>query len=453
MSACIPQIFRQFDLSRVLMRGAALCAVATMPIGQVSSQSTVYGPVDPDAAAKAAAAVAPPGIPAPLDAAAVQAQSYPALRAGAQSIRASEADVRAAQWLRFPSVVVQGLATESIGGNQLTNPVGANLQVDQPLWAGGRISGNIARARANQDLAEAQLDVNSQDITIRVLNAYYAIGQSLRREEILKQSLSEHERLVESMSRRVEQEVSPRSDLDLAQSRAAQVRQDLAITVAQRYVNLQRIRELVGNPSYDPGPPAVYDPKVHHPQTGSAVIQALACDPQQRRLRAQADVAKADTRIANASVLPQVSARYSRNEVTGNQVGLVLSAQTNGGLSNFAAAEGARAREQASILQIAVAERELRETVILDVVDNTTSRDRIQSSDIAVSSSQNVTDSFMRQFITGRRTWLDVMNAVRESAAARLGLVDAETTAMASAARLLLRTCQWRPDLQGPEHK
>ena len=51
----------------------------------------------------------------------------------------------------------------------------------------------------------------------------------------------------------------------------------------------------------------------------------------------------------------------------------------------------------------------------------------------------------MRQFVTGRRTWLDVMNAVRESNAARIGLVEAEISAMASAVRLRLRGCEWRP--------
>jgi len=415
-------------------------------MGSATSQSTVYGPVDEESVA-ATAVDAPPGIPEILNQAAVQAaHTYPALRAGAASIRASEADVRAARWLRFPSVVVEGLATDTLGNSRVSDRYGVELQVDQPIWAGGRISGTIQRARASKALAEAQLDVSSQDITLRLLNAYFEYGRAIRREEILRQSLDEHKRLVDSMSRRVEQEVSPRSDLDLAQSRAAQVQQDLTVTVAQRYVNLQRMRELVGSADFEPGAPPAYSRAIHHPEADSAVAQALACDPGRRRLRAEAEVAEADRRVAEAAILPQLSARYSRNDITGSQLGLVVSAQTSGGLSNFSAAQGARLREQASILQIAVAERELRETIILDVVDNTTSRDRIENSGIAVQSSQNVTDSFMRQFITGRRTWLDVMNAVREGTSARLSLVDAESTAMSSAARLLLRTCQWRPD-------
>jgi adhesin transport system outer membrane protein len=51
----------------------------------------------------------------------------------------------------------------------------------------------------------------------------------------------------------------------------------------------------------------------------------------------------------------------------------------------------------------------------------------------------------MRQFLAGRKTWIDVMNAVRESNAARTGLTEAKISAMSSAARLRLRTCRWAP--------
>jgi adhesin transport system outer membrane protein len=41
----------------------------------------------------------------------------------------------------------------------------------------------------------------------------------------------------------------------------------------------------------------------------------------------------------------------------------------------------------------------------------------------------NVSASYMRQFIAGRRSWLDVMNALREAVNAQIGLTDSEITA------------------------
>jgi adhesin transport system outer membrane protein len=51
----------------------------------------------------------------------------------------------------------------------------------------------------------------------------------------------------------------------------------------------------------------------------------------------------------------------------------------------------------------------------------------------------------MRQFIAGRRSWLDVMNTLRETLSARLGLADAEISSMSSFVRLSLRTGRWSP--------
>jgi len=64
----------------------------------------------------------------------------------------------------------------------------------------------------------------------------------------------------------------------------------------------------------------------------------------------------------------------------------------------------------------------------------------------AAETTARVTESLLRQFVAGRRTWLDVMNAVREGVAAKAALVQVESSAMASAARLQLRTCAWQPE-------
>jgi adhesin transport system outer membrane protein len=56
----------------------------------------------------------------------------------------------------------------------------------------------------------------------------------------------------------------------------------------------------------------------------------------------------------------------------------------------------------------------------------------------------------MRQFIAGRRSWLDVMNALREAVTAQLSKADAEVVVMSTAARLLLRSGRWHPMFERP---
>lgn len=422
-------------------------ALAASGLAGAATAQDVYGPPTPPElrAQDARLLDPPPAIPDSLGATASKAvRTYPAIRAAEATIQASRADVRAAKWLRFPSVSVGGrLDDDSLGS------ISPQIQVQQPLWTGGSISAGIERAEAGRMAAEARLGETVEELALRTLNAYYEVVRATRREAILRDSLSEHQRLVESMARRVEQEVSPRSDLELASSRAAQVQQQLSLTIAQRYTNLQRLAELTGEADFELDVVPEYSADLHHPASEAAVAQAIACDPTRRRLLAEAAIAEADRELAEAAILPRVGVELSNDEIYGTRLGLVVSAQSNGGLSPLAAAEGARFRQDASVLQLAVAERQLREEVILDVVENTTSAGTIESSGAAALAADRVTESFMRQFITGRRTWLDVMNAVREGMSAEMALVDAQTTAMASAARLLLRTCEWRPDLMG----
>src|SRR3546814_1639309 len=90
------------------------------------------------------------------------------------------------------------------------------------------------------------------------------LARARRRSVILGKGVDEQDMLVESIQRRVEQKVSPRSDLALARSRAAQVRQQLATTKAERQSALMRVFQFVGDTSFDPGTVPIYGAAVSH---------------------------------------------------------------------------------------------------------------------------------------------------------------------------------------------
>lgn len=382
----------------------------------------------------------PAGIPPALEEAAHRTlQDNPALAAARATLRASGHDIRAARWLRYPTVSVQAMTRQDKVG------IAPNVQVFQPLWTGGRIDGAIDRATALQKVAQAQYNETAFELLLRLSDAYHDIGKASRLIDVYTDSLDEHRRLVESMERRVAQEVSPRADLELAQSRLSQVEQELATAAAQHDAAFRRVAEIVGDPEFSPGPPPEYAPERHHPATESVVAQALACDPTVQRFAAEAEVAEADRRLSRAATLPQVGVQYAYDRFGGNQVGVALKMDANGGLSAFAVAEAAAARRQASEYRVSSARREVQEKVGLDIVENRSSKLRAASSEAAARSTARVNESLLRQFVAGRRTWLDVMNSVRESVAARVALVQVESSAMASAARVQLRSCSWQP--------
>ena len=381
----------------------------------------------------------PPAISPALFTAVMRAtDNYPSIQSGRSQVRAANQDVRAAKNLQLPSVGVQGVAVGTGQG------LGSQFVVDQPVYSFGRIGATIDRAKARRMVSEAGVDETVMAVALDTITAYFDIARLAKQENIMAASLEEHQLLVDSISRRVAQEVSPQSDLELARSRTAQLEQDIAMTIAQRQAATARLYQMVGE-GYDPGNVPSYDPAIHHPDPAHAIEQALACSPTRHRLTAETLVARAETKAAKRAWLPQLSAQYSYNDIIGSRAGLAVTAQTSGGLSNLAAAEAAKARETSSQLDVYTAERELRQRVASDLVENASSRRRITSSGSAASSAATVTESFKRQFVAGRRTWLDVMNATREATSAELGTSDAEFSAMASAARILIQTCRWQP--------
>jgi adhesin transport system outer membrane protein len=373
------------------------------------------------------------------------ALAHPSIKAAEAQIRAAGYDLSGARWLRYPSLSVEALATTRGSAIATQDGTVLNVVLEQPLWTGGRIDSAIDRAEAQATMRRAMLDETVRTLGLRVVAAYFDLAGSERRVDVLDDVMAQHGELVATIARRVDQQVSPRSDLELARARTAQFEQQLVLATAQRQASLNALIELTGDSAPPPGPMPAYDPAVHHPGDDSSVAQALGCDPRTIRSRAEALVARADQKAAKAALYPQLVGQLSSNEILGERVGLALRAQTGNGLSRVAAADGARERVSASDAAVITAQRELREALRFDLVNNAGARARIVAAQTAAASSEAVTQSYQRQFIAGRRTWLDVMNSLQESASTRLALVDAETLAMATAARIRLQSCSWEP--------
>lgn len=408
-----------------------------VPAASPKVAAVTYGPVDEEAISGNDAPIWPESeeLSAILEQA---ARTYPTVLVARATERAAAAGVQGARWQRFPSVSVELLGTASGAGEN-----DYSLNVEGPLWTGGRISGTIKLSRAQLSAARSGVAEAQLDVSLRVTAAYFEFQRLIQRETILEESLAEHQKLVDSMQRRVAVELSPISDLELARSRTAQVAQELAVTAGQRRMSLNRLRELTGDPALRISSVIRYNPATHHPATASILEEVLAFDPKRRRLQAEILVADADVQVRKAALLPQLNAQYQKPIYGPDRVGIVLRAQTDGGLSRFSAVTVAKERRAGAEVAILANERELREIVEADLLENAVARERASSSSLSAQSAQAVTDSFMRQFVAGRRTWFDVMNAVRESMTARLGEVDARVSAMASATRLMLRSGRW----------
>lgn len=368
--------------------------------------------------------------------------THPSIAAARASARAAGSDVRSAKWLRFPSVSVEGSLLDTSGSG-----VQAQLVVDQPLWTGGRVSGTIERVIAQRGAAGASYDEAVLSIASGTAQAFYEVHRWRGRADILAKSLVEHNRLVEAMQRRYTQEISPLSDLELARSRTLQVQMQIFVARAQEASALSRLREFVNDPSLTIDNLAAPSPETSWPVFDDAAMtsRAISFSPLLKRLDFDRQAASAQARVARASILPQLSSQYSYSENFGHRVGLVLKAQTDGGLSRFASADAAMQRAQASELQSAAGERQVRDQVFALLREYESATSRLDGSNAASLASERVMESYMRQFTSGRRTWIDVMNAVRETSAAEIDALEAQIASQSGLVRVMLFTGLWAP--------
>jgi adhesin transport system outer membrane protein len=359
--------------------------------------------------------------------------THPAVLGKRASVDAATADLDEARWQRYPS---PSFETNQYASGGLTNM----FRLEQPLWTGGRISAGITGAEHRVDAADAAVLEMRQDIALRVIAAWTDACRQEARVTHARRAVQEHEKLLGLISRRVDNEVSPPVDRDFARSRLLQAQNDLASVTQARNAALSQLSQLVGEdvqqaavlPQVDPG----------EPDRELLLQRALEHAPSLQRLRAEEGAAEADVNLNRASLLPRVGVRLERTTgpLADTRALLVVSVRPGAGLSASAAVHAARSRRDATHLARDAAQRDLQAQIAVDWDDWQFAKQRLQTAQQSRAMSAEVFESYTRQYTTGRKTWIDVLNAVREVTQADFQMADAQAQVVAAALRLRLRS-------------
>lgn len=439
------------------MWGAAACAMVIAsampaageeaPAGLAKPLRGLMGPPAPLYSAAGEEDALPPAILFNTELEGLMAEAvarHPSIASRHASLRAAGVDITSAWLTRLPTMSIQA---NQYGSIAMSQTVAASI--DMPLWTNGRISATIARAHANQQVETWRLAETVLDVQMQVNQYYHEVKRQAEREQVLTRTLGVMDDMVASMQRRVDQEVSPQADLQLVQSRRLQVQQQRDLTMAQRASALAHLRDLVLRDDIVLGPDWIAPARWPQWQSDRLIQQGLTVSPQRRRVIAEAKVSEEDAKVAAAARLPSLYGSYSYDEVYHHRLGISLRMQTNGGFSEIFIAHAAKLREKASELQVPTTEQDLKATLSADLVEYTSARARQDGAQDLAKASERITESYVRQFVSGRRTWLDVMNAVREAMSAELDAIDVRYSAASSANRLLLRTGNLQETTEG----
>jgi adhesin transport system outer membrane protein len=371
----------------------------------------------------------------------------PLVMGGVAQARSAEVGIETARWQFFPtpSINIQtAVASDSDPQFQGDDWV-ATASLSQPLWTGGRLTSGLNSARATYNASHASVEEIRQQIALQVVQAYGDWLSAKLKHQALKTSISNHELLRSLVQRRVIKGISNQSDLDLAEGRLESTRAHAVATYAQQAIALLHLNQLVGR--------ELRSDQLFHKEPRPLSFgllelqqQALSINPSLLHAEAQLALADAELSTAKADRWPEISLRMEYQD--GNfdiadtdaefRVFIGLNSRFGAGLSSLSSVKESSYQRHAAQAEINAQRLFVNQQVSADYARLSSFQQRLIALQASVSTAKRVSISYDRQFLAGRKTWLDVMNSARDLVGVEVQLADAEAATLVVSWRLLL---------------
>lgn len=373
--------------------------------------------------------------------------SYPTILSRQATKDAAQTDLTAAKlkFLPNPSFNTQRNQV-AYSGQPVTNQPATTISVSQPIWMGGALIAGYNKADARLSAADFALLETREDVSKRLITAYTEWIKAWLKIQALEENVKVHEKLVGLIGRRNDQGVASGSDKDLGVSRLHQAQAELDTQRSLEQTALTSISELVGEPVIRQQLIAKLAKHITIPTRKDGLVKAQAISVTVQRYKYEAEAAEQEAKEIRAQALPQVSLQATRQ--VGNALlpgmqgydlyGLVVNYAPGGGFSSVASASAAMDRARAATMQVETAKRELTDKLNAEYNEYEFSLLKKENLQRSANLSGDISASYDRQYLVGRKSWLDLMNAVRERAQTKVQLADAEASLIGSSRRLLV---------------
>lgn len=374
--------------------------------------------------------------------------SYPSILSRQANRDAAQADLTAAK-LRFlptPSFNTQRNQVQFDGGMNYGQMPSTNVTVNQPLFVDGGIIAGYGKADARLTASDFAVLESREDIAKRIISTYVEWYKSWLKIQAFSESVRVHEKLVGLISRRLDQGVSSGSDRDLALSRLDQARAELDAQHSQEETSLAALSELTGEQLTRHSLIGKLAREIALPKRKDGIFRAQTQSVTVQKSKFEAEAADHEAKEIRAQALPQLSLQAQRQIGNAyypgaqgfNAVGLVVSYTPGGGLSNMAVASAARERVRAAEFQVETSKRELNDRLNAEYNEYDFALLKKEGLQRAVNLAGDISASYDRQYLVGRKSWLDLMNSVRERAQTRAQLADTEGSLLGASRRLMI---------------
>ncbi|WP_288410845.1 TolC family protein [uncultured Herbaspirillum sp.] len=373
----------------------------------------------------------------------------PAALARQRAVEAAAESVSSARWQFFPtpsmSVERAGLTSSRDVSYQGDDTV-ITLRLQQTLWSGGRLSAQLEQAGHNQQSAEEALREQRFRLAEQVISQYSLWVRSDLATEANQKNLKALEDFLAQSQRREKEGAAARVDVTLVRGRRDQALTDLLGAKASRQSARLQLEQLVGLTLSDDELRADVVKMSVTDDLPLLTENMLQSSPLLKRLRADAKVQESAIKIRSASYWPEIYARVEhqrgnfsvRNQPDVNRAFIGMQMQLGAGLSLGSEVAAAQGRYQSAVLAVDAARLELISQMAATFTEYQQSEARARNLVDVGLSAEDVLASYTRQYLSGRRSWLDVMNAVREVVQADLQKADVSAMIIANGRKLQL---------------
>ncbi len=376
-------------------------------------------------------------------------QGNPALRASRLDVTASEQDVEVSERGRWPVV---SAVMESRTGTVSSTPSRA-LRAQQPLWDGGRIASQISESEAQKKATTYKYYQQQQQVFLSVVSAWQGVMSAKERIQTSERALARLRELQAQMMRRVEALASPSIDLEQVDARVFQTEVELSAAQTGYANGLTRLEQLTGIVGLRQSAQLVFD--FYQPKHANRIANEVqsqdmmfwvAKDNAVLKAQAEVELARARYQTKDAEKYPQLFFRVDQPvgkvvSYTDTRMSAFVGLQytPNAGFSNIIQAQSLLTRIDSSQQVVETVQREVQEAFENDREDIISGQRRVSALERAVSGSHKVLESYHRQFQGGKKSWLDLLNAVRELTQNEYTLADAKTAWMAATYKYQVR--------------
>ena len=373
-------------------------------------------------------------------------RNHPVVAGQAAEVEARRFAADGVRSQRYPTLLAQAQQyaqgdRSAVSGEDVSQP--SILRVRQPIWAFGRIDNSIAVANAEVSMERADLLRVRRQLLEDTAVAYAAVRGSRQAIDIARQNVTELEGLSAQIERRVAGQLASSADARFAAARLTQARALLEHAVSEWEGAQEDLLGLTQVPisADEPVPAELLAP---HEST-DLVQQALDQSAEIRLKRHQLGLAEAEVGRARTASMPtiylQADKFYDQPALRDDtQASLVFEASLEGlGFAARGRTGEAVASRMAASQDLAAAEVELRREI------RRLERNRALQSELVTLQTQSLGDleslmaSYQRQYESGAKSWLDVLNVQRELFEQRRELVRAQTDAQIYTLELLAK--------------